>query len=89
MQNFNYFTPTRIIFGKDSERQTGELIKAQGCKKILIHYGGQSAKKSGLLDRIKASLDNPASPTRSWAAWCRIRCYLWFIKALICVKKKR
>ncbi len=58
MQNFNYFTPTRIIFGKDTEQQTGELIKTQSCKKILIHYGGQSAKKSGLLDRIKASLDN-------------------------------
>ncbi|MDG2953374.1 iron-containing alcohol dehydrogenase [Bisgaard Taxon 10/6] len=58
MQNFNYFTPTRIIFGKNTEQQTGELIKAQGCKKILIHYGGRSAKKSGLLDRIKASLDN-------------------------------
>ena len=58
MQNFNYFTPTKIIFGKDTEQQVGELIQAQHCKKVLIHYGSQSAKKSGLLDRIKASLDN-------------------------------
>ena len=58
MQNFNYFTPTKIVFGKDTEQQVGALIKAQHCKKVLIHYGSQSAKKSGLLDRIKASLDN-------------------------------
>lgn len=58
MQNFNYFTPTKIVFGKDTEQQVGELIKAQHCNKVLIHYGNQSAKKSGLLDRIKASLDN-------------------------------
>ncbi|WGE33806.1 iron-containing alcohol dehydrogenase [Actinobacillus genomosp. 1] len=58
MQNFHYFTPTKIVFGKDTEQQVGALIKAQHCKKVLIHYGSQSAKKSGLLDRIKASLDN-------------------------------
>lgn len=58
MQNFNYFTPTKIVFGKNTEQQVGELIQAQHCKKVLIHYGSQSAKKSGLLDRIKASLDN-------------------------------
>ena len=32
------------------------ILKAQGCRKVLLHYGGQSAKKSGLLDRIEASL---------------------------------
>lgn len=58
MQNFNYFTPTQVVFGKDTEQQTGELVKAQNCKKVLIHYGGSSAKKSGLLDRIKASLQD-------------------------------
>lgn len=58
MQNFNYFTPTKIVFGKNTEQQVGKLIQAQHCKKVLIHYGSQSAKKSGLLDRIKASLDN-------------------------------
>lgn len=58
MQNFEYYTPTRIIFGKETEQKVGDLIKAQQCKKVLIHFGGQSAKKSGLLDRIKASLDN-------------------------------
>lgn len=57
MVNFEYFTPTKVVFGKNAEEKTGELIKAQGCKKVLVHYGGQSAKKSGLLDHICASLE--------------------------------
>ncbi|CCZ34216.1 alcohol dehydrogenase (NADP(+)) [Firmicutes bacterium CAG:646] len=57
MVNFEYFTPTKVVFGKNAEEKTGELVKAQGCKKVLVHYGGQSAKKSGLLDRICASLE--------------------------------
>jgi alcohol dehydrogenase YqhD (iron-dependent ADH family) len=57
MKNFEYFTPTKVVFGKDTEKQVGELIKAQNCKKVLVHYGGQSAKRSGLLDRIFASLE--------------------------------
>lgn len=55
--NFEYFTPTKVVFGKGTENQAGELIKAYGSKKVLIHYGGQSAVKSGLIDRVKASLD--------------------------------
>ena len=51
MINFEYYTPTRVIFGKDTEKETGRLIREQGCRKVLLHYGGQSAKKSGLLDR--------------------------------------
>lgn len=57
MVNFEYFTPTKVVFGKNAEEKTGELVKVQGCKKVLVHYGGQSAKKSGLLDRICASLE--------------------------------
>lgn len=56
MQNFEYYAPTRVVFGKDAEARTGELIKAQKCKKVLVHYGGNSAKASGLLDRIFRSL---------------------------------
>lgn len=56
MFNFNYYTPTRVIFGKDVEYQTGELVKATGCKKVLLHYGSGSVVRSGLLDRIKYSL---------------------------------
>ncbi len=57
MYNFNYYTPTKVVFGRGTENQVGALVKAQGCKKVLIHYGGSSAKRSGLLDRMKASLD--------------------------------
>ena len=56
MHDFVYYTPTRIIFGKNTEQQCGGLIKARNCGKVLIHHGGQSALRSGLLDRIKASL---------------------------------
>ena len=57
MFNFIYHTPTQVVFGKGAEEQTGALVKAQGCKKALIHYGGGSVVRSGLLGRIKASLD--------------------------------
>lgn len=57
MFNFNYYTPTEVVFGKETEKKVGKLIKRQHCKKVLIHYGGSSAKRSGLLDKIKASLD--------------------------------
>jgi alcohol dehydrogenase YqhD (iron-dependent ADH family) len=54
--NFLYFTPTKVVFGKDTENQAGSLVASMGCKKTLVHYGSQSAKKSGLLDRVCASL---------------------------------
>lgn len=56
MYDFNYFTPTKVVFGGDSVQQLGALVKAQGCKKVLIHYGGSSARRSGLLDRVRDSL---------------------------------
>lgn len=52
MQNFMYYAPTKVVFGKNSEEELGDLIKAEGARKVLIHYGGNSAKKSGLLDRV-------------------------------------
>ncbi|NLH46740.1 MAG: iron-containing alcohol dehydrogenase [Acholeplasmataceae bacterium] len=56
MDAFNYHAPTKIVFGKNTENKVGQLVKKSGCKKVLIHYGGSSAKKSGLLDRVIASL---------------------------------
>ena len=56
MQNFQYFTPTKVVFGKGTESQVGELVKEQGATKVLIHYGGGSVVRSGLLDRVEASL---------------------------------
>ncbi|MDO4306915.1 MAG: iron-containing alcohol dehydrogenase [Eubacteriales bacterium] len=56
MRGFEYYTPTRVIFGKDTHLQVGTLLKEQGCHKVLIHYGGGSAVSSGLLDQVKGSL---------------------------------
>lgn len=56
MLNFQYYAPTKVVFGKGTEGRVGELVKKEGCKKVLVHYGGQSAKKSGLLDRVFDSL---------------------------------
>ena len=57
MNNFNFCSPTEFVFGKDRENECGALVKKYGGKKVLIHYGGGSAIRSGLLDRVKASLE--------------------------------
>ncbi len=57
MINFEYYTPTKIAFGRGVESRTGELARSFGAHKALIHYGGKSALASGLIGRIKASLD--------------------------------
>lgn len=51
-----YYTPTRVIFGKDAETKLGETLKRDGYKKALLHYGGKSAVNSGLLERIEKDL---------------------------------
>lgn len=56
MYNFNYYAPTKVVFGRGTKNQTGELVREAGCKKVLIHYGSGSVKRSGLLDSVKASL---------------------------------
>ncbi len=62
MQNFTFYSPTYFVFGKDTENQAGEYVKKFGGSKVLIHYGGGSVVKSGLLDRVKASLDKESIP---------------------------
>ena len=56
MDNFNFYSPTEFVFGKGRESQCGEYVRKYGGSKILIHYGGGSAVKSGLMDRVKKSL---------------------------------
>ena len=56
MRSFEYYTPTKVIFGKDTHLKIGEILKDYNCHKILIHYGGKSAVKSGLIDDIKKCL---------------------------------
>ncbi|MBO5531880.1 MAG: iron-containing alcohol dehydrogenase [Fibrobacter sp.] len=62
MDNFNFYSPTEFVFGKDRENECGELVKKYGGTKVLIHYGGGSAVRSGLIDRVKASLDVAGIP---------------------------
>ncbi|MCR5397897.1 MAG: iron-containing alcohol dehydrogenase [Lachnospiraceae bacterium] len=56
MENFSFYSPTFFEFGKEAENKTGELVKRFGGGKVLIHYGGGSVVRSGLLDRVKDSL---------------------------------
>lgn len=56
MNSFDFYSPTYFVFGKDREAETGTYVKNFGGSRVLIIYGGHSAKKSGLLDRVKASL---------------------------------
>ena len=59
---FQYYTPTRVVFGNGTESQVGSLVKAQGSRKVLIHYGGGSVVRSGLLGRVKESLSAEGIP---------------------------
>jgi len=56
MNNFNFYSPTFFVFGKERENEAGKYIKRFGGTRVLIHYGSGSVIKSGLLDRVKASL---------------------------------
>jgi alcohol dehydrogenase YqhD (iron-dependent ADH family) len=58
MNNFRFYSPTEFIFGKNTVEKTGQLIKKYGGTKVLLHYGGQSAIKSGLLAEVEKSLQN-------------------------------
>ncbi|MBO4336934.1 MAG: iron-containing alcohol dehydrogenase, partial [Lachnospiraceae bacterium] len=62
MENFTFYSPTFFVFGKDTETQAGEYVKRFGGTKVLIHYGGKSAKSSGLLDRVEESMKKENIP---------------------------
>ena len=62
MQNFDFYSPTFFAFGKDREQDAGALVKRFGGTKVLLHYGGGSVNRSGLLDRVKASLASEGIP---------------------------
>ena len=56
MNNFVFYSPTEFVFGKDTEMQVGALAGKYGARKVMIVYGGGSVLRSGLLDRVKQSL---------------------------------
>ena len=57
MFDFKYYTPTKVVFGKDTENKVADLIKEFGGKKVLIHYGTGSIIRTGLLKRVTDILD--------------------------------
>lgn len=57
MNNFTFYSPTKFVFGKNKETETGKLVRQFGGTKVLIVYGGGSVKRSGLLDRVEKSLE--------------------------------
>ena len=52
MKDCNYYAPTEVVFGEQSEEQVARLVRKYGGTKVLVHYGGQSAVRSGLLDKV-------------------------------------
>jgi alcohol dehydrogenase YqhD (iron-dependent ADH family) len=57
MNNFQFYSPTEFIFGRETENKAGHYVKKHGGTSVLLHFGGGSAVKSGLLGRVKASLE--------------------------------
>lgn len=62
MKDFKYYAPTEVVFGRDSEEKVADLVKQYGGTKVLVHYGGKSAQKSGLLDKICGLLQQGGIP---------------------------
>ena len=62
MKDFNYYAPTEVVFGEQSEEQVAALVKKYGGTKVLVHYGGKSAERSGLLDKICGLLTEGGIP---------------------------
>ena len=62
MNNFVFDSPTYFAFGRDAENQAGSLVKRFGGSRVLIHYGGGSAVRSGLIGRAEASLEAAGIP---------------------------
>jgi alcohol dehydrogenase YqhD (iron-dependent ADH family) len=56
IKDFNFYAPTRVVFGRESEEQLPQLIQQYGGGKVLIHFGGGSARRSGLLDKVEKML---------------------------------
>ena len=62
MFGFQYYTPTKVVFGRDTEKRAAGLIQEFGGKKVLIHYGGGSVVRSGLLKTVTDSLEEAGIP---------------------------
>ncbi|MCR5681422.1 MAG: iron-containing alcohol dehydrogenase [Clostridiales bacterium] len=63
MNNFTFYSPTCFVFGRETEKQAGKLVRHFGGTRVLIHYGGGSALRSGLIDRVRTSLEGEGIPS--------------------------
>lgn len=57
MNNFDWYAPTHIVFGRGTESEVSSLLKSSKCNRVLLHYGSGSVIRTGLLGKIKSSLD--------------------------------
>ncbi len=62
MKDFNFYAPTRVVFGRESEEKLPQLIQQYGGTRVLVHYGGGSARRSGLLDKVEQMLTGAGIP---------------------------
>ena len=62
MFDFKYYTPTKVVFGRNTEARVAELIREFGGSRVLIHYGGGSVVRSGLLKKVTDTLDSAGIP---------------------------
>jgi len=62
MKDFNFYAPTRVVFGRESEEKLPQLIQQYGGTRVLVHYGGGSARCSGLLDKVEQMLTGAGIP---------------------------
>ena len=89
MDTFTFYAPTYFVFGKHGEEQAGECVKRFGGSKVLLHYGGGSVVRSGLLDRIKASWNAKISLTWNWAVCSQIRAAVLSTREFLFAVKNR
>ncbi len=66
IKDFNFYTPTRVVFGRDAESKIGRLVSDCGGRRVLLHYGGGSAERSGLLDVVRHELQEAG------LSWCEL-----------------
>ena len=62
MNDFSFYSPTKFVFGRGAETQTGALVKAFGGHKVLLHFGGGSVKRNGVYDAVVKALDAAGVP---------------------------
>ena len=62
LKDFNFYAPTRVVFGREAESKIGQLVKSYGATNVLVHYGGGSAERSGLLAVVRQQLNDTGIP---------------------------